>query len=655
MGTRKCDDNPCVRLLFNESHGDLDEKCRRKRPKVALIHHDDMQLHIPPRYREIYELPRRVIAIENHLKGLEVRAGFPHEGNFGGRMQLLPSCCVELGKPAVAFGSPAPKKRRRVSYSTGPCEEGSAWDDCRIVEAPIAPEEELLLVHSKRHIAEITKACELAVLETAAFQPLSPAPRKLARLPSTDEVESDVYYSPHSLIAFRRAAGGAVEAVRQLFQIDEKSGQATGRSDLRASFAIVRPPGHHCCSSPSGFCFFNNSAVAASYARKVLGISRVAIVDWDYHHGDGTQTVFYEDPSVLTISLHVASTGEGMAFPNNEGMGLTWTGRAAGSGYNINVPWPHDGVGAAEYTEAFQTIVVPALRGFEPELIIVAAGFDAVAGDMLAGTHLQPQDFYDLTKQLLDLELPTAIVLEGGYSPSQLAESSLNVVHALLGRSPPKQKSPSPATLAKVAQTGRGPGADINPSIVMDVIRRHLNTLPPWRALGCPKSDCECLLQQVPPVICTKGHALVHSKERDKHWACDECHSEFESWSDAPRFRCASCDFDLCESCYISHLPSDQLLNPWACDGCQLVHESCSAAPRFRCDQCDFDLCQSCHSNSMHSRCPSQSRSKYFHEDTAPGAAESASRVAAKLSGLLEELAVNDSQSLCRCESTCAS
>eukprot|EP00930_Biecheleria_cincta_P024184 TRINITY_DN17342_c0_g1_i1.p1 TRINITY_DN17342_c0_g1~~TRINITY_DN17342_c0_g1_i1.p1 ORF type:complete len:536 (+),score=88.62 TRINITY_DN17342_c0_g1_i1:30-1637(+) len=456
-------------------------------PTVAIIHHDDMQLHHPPRYREIYELPRRVIAIENRLKGLDLREGFPPECNFGGRMQFLPA------SSPVAFGSPAPKKRRRTSYSSGPSADGrSVWDACRIVEAPEVEESDLLLVHSKSHIAEVKSSCELAMTETASFQPLSsPCADKNAKTPKVEDVNSDVYYSPDSLIAFRRAAGGAVQAVRELFELEPDTGRAATRSKVRSSFAIVRPPGHHCCNEPTGFCFFNNSAVAASHARHVLGLSRVAVVDWDYHHGDGTQKLFYEDPSVLTISLHVALTADGIAFPSNRSMGSKHVGQGKGVGYNINIPWPHDGVGADEYREAFQTVVVPALKSFNPELIIVAAGFDAVAGDMLAGTCLQARDYHEMTSLLLSLDLPLAVILEGGYSPHLIAEAADNVVHALLGRDPPQEKPRSPASAAKAANTGGGAGRNIKAHCVLDAVRRHLNTILPWSALsGAEDSKC---------------------------------------------------------------------------------------------------------------------------------------------------------------------
>nr|ADK66833.1 putative histone deacetylase superfamily protein [Karlodinium veneficum] len=477
---------PCTRRLFgNGENNAANAHFEGDHLKVAIIHHDDMQLHIPPRYQEIYEVPRRIIAIENRLKGLDLKVGFPPEGNFGGRMQLLPASPAKTKQ--LVFGSPAVKKRRRSSYSSGPPEEGSAWEACRAVEAPLVEDSDILLVHSKRHLEEVTEACSLARSASAAFQPLSPGVKLQRNL--QESVDNDLYYSPDSLVAFKRAAGGAIEAVRQLFCIDRISGLASRRSQVRSSFAIVRPPGHHCCCNKLLAFVFNNSAIAAAHARKVLGIPRVAILDWDYHHGDGTQRVFYQDADVLTISVHVALTSDGLAFPCKKDMDFTCNGHLKGRGYNINIPWPHDAIGLIEYTEAFQTIVIPAIQAFQPGLLLIASGFDAVAGDTLAGTCLQAYDFYNLTQQLLTSNLPIAVILEGGYSPSLLAEASINVVHALLGRDPPPQKSTSPNAIAKVARTGGGPGCNIKARCVLDAIRRRLNTLPPWATMKSPGHD----------------------------------------------------------------------------------------------------------------------------------------------------------------------
>jgi len=466
--------------------------------QVCIVHHDDMQLHRPPRSQFIPEQPRRIIAIESSLKGHAARSHVPRRnwGNAPMKFFRQPRECDD-GKSrslVVAYGASAAKKRRvsNGAVCCGAAMEGSVWEACHVVEAPIVKDSDLRLVHSKRHIAEVTDLCGMAVEMDASFYPLTSetigTPKNLINF-INKRVNDDVYYSPQSLAAMKRAAGGAVEAVRQLFQTDPKSGLAVGRSSIESSFAIVRPPGHHCCTAPNGFCFFNNTAIATSHARQVLGLSRVAIVDWDYHHGDGQQTTFYKDPSVLTISLHVAMErtrkGEDLiAFPGNRGMDVGANGSGQGKGYNINIPWPHDQVGPNEYQKAFETIVIPALQAFDPELIMVASGFDAVKGDMLAGTRLPPRSYYHLTRQLLSLRKPVAVILEGGYSPELLAQGSLNVTNALLGRAPPPSND-----VAATSSAPESKGLDWETGPVLDAVRRRLNTLPPWKAMSRPGSD----------------------------------------------------------------------------------------------------------------------------------------------------------------------
>eukprot|EP00928_Gymnodinium_smaydae_P018739 TRINITY_DN17146_c0_g1_i1.p1 TRINITY_DN17146_c0_g1~~TRINITY_DN17146_c0_g1_i1.p1 ORF type:complete len:653 (-),score=151.97 TRINITY_DN17146_c0_g1_i1:156-2075(-) len=499
---------------------------REKQFDVCIVHHDEMQLHTPPRAVGIYELPRRVIAIENSLKGLRVDDGFPRRSWGNASMRFLRA---PYGKKLVeAYGSPACKRQRlQAAHRTGEAAADSAWRACKIFEAPTVEDSDLLLVHTKRHLRRVNELCGMAASTGAAFFPLDRTFQRAPRTKPSKLLNDDIYYSPQSLKAMRRAAGGAVAAVRELFEVDAATGRACGRSCRRASFAIVRPPGHHCCGQPNGFCFFNNTAIAASHARSVLGLKRVAIVDWDYHHGDGQQRLFYRDPSVLTISLHVALErggrgGDTMAFPGNEDMDLIYNGRGRGYGYNINIPWPHNRAGVASYDEAFRTIVVPALRGFDPELILVASGFDAAQGDTLAGTRLPTRSYFDMTLQLLDLGKPLAVILEGGYSPDLLAAASLSVVHALLGRPPPasaekeepvgassaaeeedeedeeeadgddeegESESGSDETTASSSSSEESTSAgtdvsecsfDREASRILDAVRRRLNKLPPW-------------------------------------------------------------------------------------------------------------------------------------------------------------------------------
>jgi len=176
----------------------------------------------------------------------------------------------------------------------------------------------------------------------------------------------------------------------------------------RSGFALVRPPGHHALRDRAmGFCLVDNVAVAARYAQAELGVGRVAIVDWDVHHGNGTQEIFWDDPSVLFVSLH--------QWPFYPGSG----GPGDGNETTVNVPLPA-GSGDADYLLAFDQLVVPAVRAFDPELLLVSAGFDAHVDDPLAGMRVTAGGFRELARRSTALAPRVAAVLEGGYDPGTL-------------------------------------------------------------------------------------------------------------------------------------------------------------------------------------------------------------------------------------------
>jgi acetoin utilization deacetylase AcuC-like enzyme len=176
----------------------------------------------------------------------------------------------------------------------------------------------------------------------------------------------------------------------------------------RGGFALVRPPGHHAPPGRAmGFCLVDNVAVAARYAQAELGIERVAIVDWDVHHGNGTQDIFWDDDSVLFVSLHQWPFYPGTGGPGEE------------NETTVNVPLPA-GSGDEEYLRAFTERVEPAVRAFEPVLVLVSAGFDAHVDDPLAGMRVTRDGFRELARQSAALAPRVAAVLEGGYDPRTL-------------------------------------------------------------------------------------------------------------------------------------------------------------------------------------------------------------------------------------------
>jgi acetoin utilization deacetylase AcuC-like enzyme len=169
-------------------------------------------------------------------------------------------------------------------------------------------------------------------------------------------------------------------------------------------FALVRPPGHHALvSSAMGFCIFNNVAIAARHAQDELGLARVAIVDFDVHHGNGTEALFRSDPSVLVVSLH--------QWPFWPGTG----GPGSSDEHTVNVPLPA-GAGDSEYSQAFDVLVEPAIRAFEPDLVLVSAGFDAHRDDPLADMEVSADGFRELARRCAALAPRCAAVLEGGYN-----------------------------------------------------------------------------------------------------------------------------------------------------------------------------------------------------------------------------------------------
>ena len=264
---------------------------------------------------------------------------------------------------------------------------------CRRIPAREASREELVLVHTPEHVERVEAT----------------ARRDFVQL------DPDTYTSRDSAEAARRAAGGLVDLTREVVF-----------GSLANGFALVRPPGHHAeADRAMGFCLFNNVAIAAQAARR-SGVRRVLIVDWDVHHGNGTQASFEEDPDVLYFSTH--------QFPFYPGTGaIAEVGRAAARGRTVNVPWPA-GMGDAEYLAAFDRLLLPIARAFGPELVLVSCGFDAAAGDLLGGMRLSSNGYAALTERVASLAQGRVVLaLEGGYNLDAIAAAAAACTRVLLG------------------------------------------------------------------------------------------------------------------------------------------------------------------------------------------------------------------------------
>jgi acetoin utilization deacetylase AcuC-like enzyme len=266
-----------------------------------------------------------------------------------------------------------------------------------------ADEAQLLRVHTSDHIGTVRSAAAEA-----------------ERTGEIVRLDADTVVSAASFDAAVAAAGCAIDAV------DIVVGQRA-----RTALALCRPPGHHATPDRAmGFCLFNNAAVAARAAQAEHGIERVLIIDWDVHHGNGTQDAFFDDPRVVYLSLHIDGHYPGTGAAHETGVG-------AGMGATLNVPLPA-GTAAAEYRDAFSDAIEHTFERADPELVIISAGYDCLTGDPLGGLLLEPQDMYEMTREVLDRATGSAagrvvVLLEGGYVPARAGAGVVATLRALAG------------------------------------------------------------------------------------------------------------------------------------------------------------------------------------------------------------------------------
>ena len=262
--------------------------------------------------------------------------------------------------------------------------------------SPAATDEQLGRVHPESYVRSIERFCDAG----------------------GGMLDLDTVASPRSFVAAQHAAGGAVALVDELL----------GGAGARVGASIHRPPGHHAeAARAMGFCLFNNVAVAAQHARSAHGVERVLILDWDVHHGNGTNDIFHEDPSVVFVSIH-----EWPLYPGTGG--ASDIGSGAGEGATINLPVP-GGSGDAVFASLVAHVVAPVARAFRPELLLVSAGFDAHAEDPLAGCAVTDEGYAAMAATMRaladELGVPLGIVLEGGYALGALARSFAGTLEAV--------------------------------------------------------------------------------------------------------------------------------------------------------------------------------------------------------------------------------
>ncbi|KAL1767314.1 histone deacetylase 10 [Sigmodon hispidus] len=277
---------------------------------------------------------------------------------------------------------------------------------CLCLSACEASEEELGLVHSPEYIALVQKT---ETLDKEELQALS-------------KQYDAVYFHPNTFHCARLAVGAALQLVDAVL---------TGA--VHNGLALVRPPGHHSQkAAANGFCVFNNVAIAAKHAKQKYGLQRILIVDWDIHHGQGIQYIFDDDPSVLYFSWHRYEHGHFWPFLQESDTNAV--GQGKGQGFTVNLPWNQVGMGNADYLAAFLQVLLPLAFEFDPELVLISAGFDSAIGDPEGQMRATPECFAHLT-HLLQVLAGGRIcaVLEGGYHLESLAQSVCMMVQTLLG------------------------------------------------------------------------------------------------------------------------------------------------------------------------------------------------------------------------------
>jgi len=302
--------------------------------------------------------------------------------------------------------------------------EDAGWPGLRRVEAPAATAEQLRRVHSEEHIRAIEEISENG----------------------GGMIDMDTVASKGSFEAALHAAGGAAHAAELLLAGDD-----------RFAFCGLRPPGHHAeASRAMGFCLLNNVAVAAAHALEEGGVERVLILDWDVHHGNGTEAIFAASDRVLYFSIHQSPLYPGTGSAD-------YTGEGGGEGYTINLPVP-PGSGSTEFLSLVQHVVGPIARAFGPGLVAISAGYDAHRDDPLADCRVDTDGYADMAatmrKAAAELEAPVLVCLEGGYDPNALAASVLATIEALGSEREPAAAPAEPARDYVERQRRRWPVGD---------------------------------------------------------------------------------------------------------------------------------------------------------------------------------------------------
>ncbi|KAG5518515.1 hypothetical protein PMAC_002911 [Pneumocystis sp. 'macacae'] len=301
-----------------------------------------------------------------------------------------------------------------VKYCKWSCSDSNEDEIMQRISARELTREEALLVHTENHWDTLLQTEGMSLSELMYFE----------------SIHNSVYFNNESAFCARLSAGGTIETCI-----------AVAEEKVRNAIAIVRPPGHHAESDCAmGFCLFSNVAIAAKCVfQKFSNIQRILILDWDVHHGNGTQRVFYDDDSVLYISLHRYE--DGRFYPGSKYGNYDKVGTGKGLGKTVNIPWPCKGMGDSDYIYAFQKVVLPIAYEYNPNMVIISSGFDAAMGDEIGECFVTPVGYAHMTQMLMGLAQGKLVtVLEGGYNLDSISKSALAVTKILIGEPPPELK-----------------------------------------------------------------------------------------------------------------------------------------------------------------------------------------------------------------------
>ncbi|KAL5749051.1 hypothetical protein ACOSP7_026090 [Xanthoceras sorbifolium] len=345
---------------------------------------------------------------------MEVKSG--ESETIGRRVGLLYD--ERMCKHQTPDGDSHPENPNRITAIWNKLQNAAIPQRCVVLNAKEAEDKDILSVHAQNHVN---------LIRNISSKQFDSRRNKIA------SKFNSIYLNEGSSESAYLAAGSVIQLA-----------ESVAKGELNSAFAIVRPPGHHAEQDEAmGFCLYNNVAIAASYLlnqKPELGIKKILIVDWDVHHGNGTQKMFWKDSRVLFFSVHRHEFGT--FYPANDDGFYNMIGEGPGAGYNINVPWENGQCGDADYLAVWDNILVPVAKEFDPDMIIISAGFDAAIGDPLGGCRVTPYGYSVMLKKLMDFaQGKILLALEGGYNLESISNSVLACMEVLLEDKPINRSS----------------------------------------------------------------------------------------------------------------------------------------------------------------------------------------------------------------------